>query len=326
MKKIRDLGYIFVKKVFSFTKEKRLFARKYYFVNRSKQSENLFIVLAGFQNYYWNGILKRVRKCQDKYLIDNPQSSIDICVCVPKGDGNLSVLEKICSDNGWSYLRINEDLLAKVQNTAIKLHPKAKWIYKIDEDIVLPNDYISSMKEAWLKAECSMPVTPAILAPCINVNAYGVIPFMRALKIENEYIDKFGRFAFGAPYGKLYHGDKIHADPDVGKWIWEKSIPFDEVATVVSRANKNKIGWCPNRFSIGAILLKREFWNLIGGFEVGTEGEMGLEEVQINAFCASKNCGIFVAEDIFVGHLGFGRQKEIVKKFYFANKRKIDCI
>ena len=321
--KFNVICYKIIKKLNRYIRKKRLFSKKYRFIDRSKGSEDLFIILAGFQEYYWNGITERVKLCEEVYQKEKNQN-IDVCVCVPQGMDNLQRLEEICEINNWSYLWIDEDLLAKVQNTAIKLHPNAKWIFKIDEDIILPNDYIANMKNAYLKAEDTMFVEPGLLVPCINVNAYGVIPFLRALGIEQEYSEKFGRYAFGAPYNRAYHGDKIHSEPEVGKWIWQKSVPFDNIAKIISDENRGKIGWCANRFSIGAILLKRDFWELIGGFEVGIEGEMGLEEEQINSFCAAKNCGIFVAEDIFVGHLGFGKQKEVVKEFYLENKKQID--
>lgn len=321
--RLNEIVYKINKRLSKKIRESRLFSKNYEFINRSVNSENLFIILAGFQEYYWDGISERVLRSKKYFESESSKNTIDVCVCVPQGEGNIEKLKCICEKNAWSFLYISEDLLAKVQNTAIKLHPSAKWIYKIDEDIIIPENYISDLKKAYISAENTMPVTPALAVPCINVNALGAVSVMRALNIEEEYKSRFGRYAFGAPFGSLYHGDKIHSDPDVGVWIWSHSVPFDEVASVVATANKGRISWCPHRFSIGAILLKREFWELINGFEVGIEGEMGLEEEQVNSFCTAKNTGIYMAEDLFVGHLGFGRQKEAVRGFYEKNKALI---
>lgn len=320
--KFNEFIYKLSKRISRKVRQSRLFSKKYIFDNRSKNSDNLFIILAGFQEYYWDTVTSRVRRSQLNYEATHNEA-VDVCICVPRGEADIHKLKTIAEKYDWSYLYIDEDLLAKVQNTAIKLHPHARWIYKIDEDIIIPENYISTLKNAYVVAEKTMPVTPALAVPCINVNAYGLPVILRTLKIEQDYDEKFGRYAFGAPFGELYHGDKIHSNPEVGVWVWEHTVPFDEKASILQKANRKKIGWCPHRFSIGAILLKREFWKLIEGFEVGIEGEMGLEEEQINAFCASKNMGIYVAEDLLAGHLGFGRQKEAVKMFYLNNKNLI---
>ena len=42
---------------------KRLFAKGYEFINRSSSSENLLLIIAGFQEYYWDAVFERVRSC-----------------------------------------------------------------------------------------------------------------------------------------------------------------------------------------------------------------------------------------------------------------------
>lgn len=308
--KISDLGYAVSKRVYNYFSMRRRFTNKYEFINRQKGNENLFIILAGFQEYYWDVVSERV-------FANTDGQDVDVCVCIPQGLDTIK-LKAICERYNWSYLRIEDDLLAQVQNVAIHLHKNAKWIYKIDEDIIIPNEYIINLKKTYLKALDNMPVEPGIVSPCININAYGVRPFLEAINKWDEFINLFGRFAFGGFCG-LYHGDNIHSNPNVGKWITENTIPFANVSNIVSTQNAGKIGWCANRLSIGAILFTRDFWKRIGYFEVGLEGAMGLEEEQVNAFCIANNYGIYIAEDVFAAHLGFFKQKNIVREVFENN-------
>ena len=64
--------------------KKRLFAKKYKFINRSVSAPNLLIVLAGFQEYYWEGLSNRIKKAQRQF-----EEALDVCVCVPLGGGKM---------------------------------------------------------------------------------------------------------------------------------------------------------------------------------------------------------------------------------------------
>lgn len=97
------------------------YANKYEFVNLSIGSDNLLLVLCGFQPFYWNVIFDRIINQRSFNEL------IDICICVLGENGD--VLKKIAENNRGAYLRIDKDLLAQVQNNAIMLHPDAKWIF-----------------------------------------------------------------------------------------------------------------------------------------------------------------------------------------------------
>ena len=150
--KDREVGYKISKKSLRYFEKRKSdmqpFASKYIFDDRQSGSENLLLVLLGFQPYYWDVVLDRVKRNVAQF--DEP---IDVCLCVPRGM-NTNIEEEVRSfaeKYNFSYLYIYEDLLAQAQNTAIKLHPDAHWIYKIDEDIILSDSYLSKMKHSYIR-------------------------------------------------------------------------------------------------------------------------------------------------------------------------------
>ncbi len=81
-------------------------------------------------------------------------------------------------------------MLAQAQNTAIKLHPHAYWIFKIDEDILLSNHYFEKMLNTYHKAKKSCCKSIGFLVPLINLNAGGVKifwkQFMHTINLKNN--------------------------------------------------------------------------------------------------------------------------------------------
>lgn len=291
--------------------KKRLFARKYKFTNHSTSAQNLLIVLAGFQEYYWQGLSNRIKKAQEQF-----DEEIDICVCVPRGVGDISLLESICDENHWSFLYMTTDRLGMAQNTAIQLFPKAKWIFKIDEDIVLCDNYFSLLKNGYKKAEKEINRKIGFAGPLINLNACCTEFFIETINKSKEFADIFGPLRIGLE-------EKIHTDVDMAEWIWENTLPFDEVSKIIEERNKNQYAIACYRYSIGAILFKREWWEEIGYFSTGADGVTGLEEVQVCAHCMNNMEAIVIIKDCLAGHLGFYRQKNKIREFYNDNFNSI---
>lgn len=294
-------------------RKKNLFASQFIFEDRSKQSENLILILAGFQEYYWDIVFNRVLdNCNDF------QESIDVCVCVPQGENKCVPphIEEYCEKNGWSLLYIYEDLLAQAQNTAIKLHPQAKWIFKIDEDIILSKNYFQKLKDGYLLAEKELFAQIGFVSPLINLNAACVLHYLQSIEKIDEMHEKFGDVKIRFP--KL-EGDPIHRSEDFAKWLWSVSLPFDNVANEIERVNKNKIFQANVRISIGAILFTRDYWEEINYFDVATSGAKGVEEVQMNEHSFNNMQAIAIIGDTFVGHLGFYSQKQACKQIFENN-------
>ena len=107
--------------------------------------------------------------------------------------------------------------------------------------------------------------------------------------------------------------DFIHQDKGWAEYIWKYSIPFDQVASEIAKSKEIEV--CPIRFSIGAMLIRREFFEHNGWLPVYREGGLGTDEKYLCDACIEGMYGIAVATDVFVGHLGFGPQKEVCRKF-----------
>ena len=297
-----DICYLISKRLYERYRMKRLFTNKYEFIDRSCKRKNLLLIVAGYQPYYWDIVLERVKRNQQQFT-----EPLDVCVCVPGADG--TVLKEMCAYYEWSYLKIKEDRLSLAQNIAIKLHGDAEWIYKIDEDIILSDFYFEKMKKAYLSAPDFSNLEVGFVAPLINVNAYGATPFLKTIGKYDAFVEQFGPLVVGLQ-------KPIHLSEEVGRWIWEQSVPFDQIAADIADKNADKISVCPHRFSIGAILFKRDLWRDMGAFVVDMDLAMGIEESQICEYCMNNMLGIYIAEDVFVGHLGFQRQKEAIHQFF----------
>lgn len=311
---VSDISLKLSEKKYHKRQKKRAFPKSYIFDDRSRGSKNFLIVLAGFQDYYWSAVLERVRANELQFDED-----IDICVCVPLGGENADKLRGICEKMDWSYLKLPEDLLAQTQNIAIKLHEKAEWIFKIDEDIILSDNYFASMKKSWADFEKTSYMRVGILAPLLNVNAYASRRFLISLGKLDEYEAKYGKYDLCEDW---INAD-IHSSPDTALYLWENSLPFDGVSKKIAEINSGVVTVCPHRFSIGAILMKRSYWEKMGMFTVGVTGELGLEEKQVCEFCMNDMHAIAVAESVFAGHLGFYKQKAKVHEFFDKNVRQI---
>lgn len=289
-----------------FTSESR-----YDFINRQKGSDNLMLIVAGFQPFYWDVVLKRVKKAVMSFPED-----CDVCVCIPMGvDNSKEILTEYCNMFNWSLLCLRDDLLSQAQNSAIKLHPKATWIYKIDEDIIIGNDYFKSLKQSYLWAENNLPYKVGFAAPTININAVGVLHFLKTIGEFDEFEKRFGKYQMGRGSNNY-----IHDNGEVAEYIWNLTIPFDEVCNRFLNLNIDDLAYmAPVRFSVGAVLFKREFWEKIGFFKVNGIGAMGVEEVQMNNFCNTNMLCVSVATKVLVGHLGFFKQKDVCRSFFENN-------
>lgn len=214
-------------------------------------------------------------------------------------------------------LYIYEDLLAQAQNTALKLHPDSKWIFKIDEDIILSDHYFSKLKRGYSLAEWTLFAQIGFVTPLINLNAACIPYFIESIGKKDEMRTLFGDVHIRFPKEV---GDPVHKSGDFARWIWEQSMPFDIISKKVEEKNKDKIFQANIRFSIGAILFTRQYWENIGCFEVGDVCSMGVEEVQMNSFSFINMQAIAIVGDTFAGHLGFYSQKQTCKEFYEKNK------
>jgi hypothetical protein len=119
------------------------FSGSYKFIDRSKGSQRLIIIIAGYKDFLYPLTLKRIAKFAP--------SDVDVCV-VSSGLYSASLAE-LAESYGWSYLYTKANKVSLVQNLAISVHPQAEWIYKLDEDVFISEGFFDSLLESYLRIQ-----------------------------------------------------------------------------------------------------------------------------------------------------------------------------
>ncbi len=283
----------------------RCFTSQYKFVNRSAQNNNLLLIVAGYQDYVWDKVFNRIN--------DNLEPNIDVCIVVPGKDDKK--LHDLCEEFCWSYLSTKENKLALAQNMAIKLHPYAEWIYKLDEDIFIGKNYFSGLKDTYIKAETDGNYKVGIISPTLNVNGSTYRYVLESFNKLREYESRFGKARMTCDDDPIYH------DGEAAKFMWSFTLPIDE--TIRQFAIKPLSYYSvPIRLSIGAFLMKRELWIKMKGFRVAAAGQLAWEEMCLCEYCVNWSYTILVAQNVFAGHFGFGEQKSVMKQLFENEKDK----
>lgn len=280
---------------------------EYLFVNRARGEEKLCIILAGYKEFLYDVVFGRIKE----FITPG----IDVCV-VTSGLYSDTVYE-ICAKNNWSYLSTKENNVSLVQNVAISLHNKAKYIYKLDEDIFITKGYFDKMLNAY-KHALEGDYNPGVMAPMLNINGFTHLILLKKLKLESVYSTKFEKAKYAAGAHR-----QVESNPEVAKFFWGEGgyIPsIDDLNKQFENDDLSEIA-CPIRFSIGAILFTRSLWREMGYFKVNrNSNNMGADEVQLCTYCLEKSRPLMVSENIVVGHLSFGSQNEAMREYFLNNK------
>lgn len=281
------------------------------FDNRSKGSELLCVVLAGYKPFLYDVFFERLQSV----LIDE----LDVCL-VSSGLYSKELSQK-CREQQWSYLCTKQNNVSLIQNIAIHFHPNAKLIFKIDEDILLTKGYFNNMLLALMHSKVGR-YKAGIVAPIIPVNGYGYTRILDKLHLWNEYESKFGKAYIEASKDKL-NKVPIENDARIARFFWGEGgvIPKIDVLNDLFSKDDTVEYPCPIRFSIGAILFERQLWEDMGYFDVDlSDGSMGRDEVQICTYCMRYSRPIMVSENIVVGHFSFGPQTDEMRHYFFDNQ------
>jgi hypothetical protein len=243
------------KKQYEYLRERKEYYTKFHyhgkFLDRSKGCDTVCIILAGYKEFLYPSVFERIEQ--------NLNDHIDVCVI---SSGLYSdILDKLCEKNQWSYLSTKENNVCLVQNVAIKLHPKAKYIFKLDEDIFLTNHFFENMMRAYKHAQ-EAEYNPGVLAPLIPLNGYGHYRILDKLNLKDYYSRHFENPELMAGPDR-----KIEHDTEVAKFFWGNTdvIPSIDDMNQMFQSNEVEERPCPIRFSIGAILFERLFWQKMGG-------------------------------------------------------------
>lgn len=275
------------------------FSGSYTFIDRSKDNRRLLVILAGYKDFLWSLTLDRIAR----FL----PADVDVCI-VSSGlfsPGLVAIAERY----GWSYLYTETNKVSLVQNLAISLHANANWIYKLDEDIFISEGFFDSLLEGYLRIEAEGLYNPGLCSPVLNVNGYSYITFLKSIAADEEYRERFGELKYAA------EGIKAHSEGEAAKWLWQKSLPFDEVASYM-RSLPFDYSTVPHRFSIGAILFERKLWETVGGMRNGLRhGGLGLDEEYLCKDCIELSRPILVIHNVFAGHFSFGLQADTMIEY-----------
>lgn len=275
--------------------------------NRSRGSDKLCLILAGYKEYLYEDVFERIEKFTPGY--------IDVCVIT---SGLVSEkIDALCEKNGWTYISTKENNVCLVQNVAIKEHPNAKYIFKLDEDIFITKGFFENMLTA-LEGAKEGSYNPGVIAPLIPVNGYGHVRILEKLGMSEKYRELFEKPLIAAGPDRM-----IENCSEVAMFFWGKGgyIPsIDRMNDIFSKESR-QINPCAIRFSIGAILFERQLIENMGYFAVerATTG-MAQDEIELCTYCCIKSRPIMVAENVVVGHFSFGPQTKDMKEYYL-NKR-----
>lgn len=276
------------------------------FEDRSKGNRRLCIVLAGYKDYLYPAVLGRVAK----YAPDD----LDVCIC---SSGLFSEeLSRICKDRNWSYLSTKLNNISLIQNIAIRLHPQAEFIYKLDEDIFITKDFFNRLYKAYMHAGQSQ-YFPGVVAPLIPINGYGHMRILEKLGLLSKYENMFETPKYAAGSER-----KIECSPEAARFFWGEGGKIPSIDEMNERffAETQEERPCPIRFSIGAILFKRELWEKMGYFPVDSGIGLGSDETRICAYCCTASRPLMVSENMVVGHFSFGKQNNDMKEYFLSHK------
>jgi hypothetical protein len=137
----------------------------------------------------------------------------------------------------------------------------------------------------------------------LNVNGYSSRVLLEETGKTKQFEDLFGtakQACFDTPFWR---------DPRAAEFLWDLCKPFDQVADRFFQG-KRVYSACPFRFSIGAYMMQRTFWDSMQGFSVARHAELGSDEVDLCAVCHHESKAIIVCHYVLAGHFGFGPQNQ----------------
>jgi hypothetical protein len=117
------------------------------------------------------------------------------------------------------------------------------------------------MLQAFRKLKDSR-VDIGFVALVLNVNTVSYYYSLKTLGLLEEYKRLFEEPVVFRESTKQI----IWRDPAAAKYIWEKSLPLNQVAQVFEEKNKGSIEVIPIRFSVGCILFERGFLLSFNGY------------------------------------------------------------
>lgn len=280
---------------------------KFVFEDRRMGKKKVCIVLSGYKEFLWENVFGRLQK----YI----PAEIEICLC--SAGRYVHQLSTIAEKNSWSYLSTEINSVSLLQNISISLYPEAEWVYKMDEDMFVTKNMFTNMYRTAKDIIESKTYDFGLCSPLIPVNAVGYRYVLEKYERLNDYESKYGAAIVGGhPYRE------IERNPKTAMYMWgEGSMPnIDTIAKDMYEEHRYEM--CNTRLSIGLILFRRELWEIMQGFTVYGNMDLGIDEEDINAFCINNSRVMAISMDAVAGHFGFGKQTKKMYEYYFNNKER----
>lgn len=257
----------------------------------------LVCMLAGYKPELWPRVMARFR-------IARPVGA-DVCLISP---GTRSAeLEALCRREGWSYLTTATNDVSLAQNVCYRLHPHAAMIVKLDEDMFLLPDSITTLLAEYEAIKLAGEVDPGLVAPMIPLNGFCYRHLLEMLGELDAYEAAFGRAQLTTA------GMPVQTDPAAARWIWERTAPLAATAARLAAMPPRRL-LCPIQFSIGLIVFERGFWEAIGCFAVHRHrllagiSTLGGDEAYLCMRAMEASRPIVVTTATLAGHFSFGPQ------------------
>lgn len=278
---------------------------EYQFYDRSRGRKNLCYILAGYENDLWESTLERILCFQSE--------EFDYCI-VSSGKYDEK-LKQLAEDAGWSYLYSETNQVCILQNIVIELHPTAKYIIKMDEDMFIGAGFFEEMLNAYDKIEQTGEYRIGFMVPVIPLNCCGYVTYLNLTGKTAQFEKQFGK-AYRSRFSAVY--DIV----ETAEYLWDTMEDFDSMAAYFTRyQGKTEILGC--YFNIGCIMFSRERWLMMGKWPENPDSTgMGEDEAYIYKDNVEKDMPIYEAQGILVGHLAFGQQKQRMKQYYRMHRNK----
>ena len=283
----------------------------YEFDNRSRQSQNIVIILSGYKPLLYESVFPRLKK----YI----PSNFDVVV-VTSGK-TVNALRHMCAEYEWSYISTLRNNVSLALNIAIMLFSQSKMIWKIDEDIFVTQDCFELMAETYHHIEHNTRYEVGFVTPILNVNGYGYVRLLELMNSVKNWEKYFGELKYTDCYT---HHAAIHDSSNAAMFMWGKdNQSLQDIDYLAEKLRKLPFSYslCPIRYSIGFILFSRHSWIRMELFPVTDKMNLGSDEEHICNFCLMSAHVIGVAENAIAGHLSYGPQHKTMEQFYRDNKQ-----
>lgn len=295
--KLIESAYSAIKTAYIARERRANLSDEHSFVNRQTRSPCLVVILAGYKQPLWPYVFPR--------LVRSVPTGADVCLMsAGKHDRDLDELARV---NGWSYLATRTNDVSLVQNIAIHLHPEARTIVKVDEDIFLTEHTLSDTINFHQAVSLQGIVEPCLTAPMLNINGVCCRPMLQQLGLLEQYEARFGV----AKIATL--GIKATDDAEAAKWLWAHTWPLEATVAKLRRTVLPEL-LAPIQFSIGVIVCDRSIWDQFNYFPVYRrrlamkKSTLGADEEHICRMAMLYAKPIVVCQHALAGHFSFGRQ------------------